>query len=73
MIDIDEEVNEYGGGIGYGFNPSIISKIPYQYASNMKSSSYNKLIIQGCSDFSKWVSIDRDLGTLIISYVVSPG
>jgi hypothetical protein len=41
MIDIDEEVNEYGGGIGYGFNPSIISKIPYQYASNMKSSSYN--------------------------------
>jgi hypothetical protein len=73
MIDIDEEVSECGGGIGYGFNPSFISKFPYQYSPNMKTSSYNKLILQGCSDFSKWTSINRDLGTLIISYVVSPG
>jgi len=72
MIDINEEVNEYDG-IGYGKNPSMISKIPYQYSPNMANSSYNQLIIQGCSDFNRWVSTDRDLGTLIISYVVSPG
>lgn len=73
MIDIDEEVKEYDGGIGYGSNPSLISKIPYQYAPNMTESSYNKLILQGCSNFNRWVSIDRDQGSLMISFVVSPG
>jgi hypothetical protein len=73
MIDIDEEVKEYEGGIGYGSNPSFIDKFPYQYSPNMKTSSYNKLILQGCSDLNKWTKINKDLGTLIISYVVSPG
>lgn len=72
MIDIDDLVNSYSG-TGYGYNPSIVSKSQYQYASNMATSSYNQLIIQGCSDFSQWVSVDRDLGTLVISSVVSPG
>jgi hypothetical protein len=72
MIDIDDEVSSYSGA-GYGRFGGIVSKVPYQYDINYASTSTNSLIIQGCSDFNQWVSIDRDQGTLIISTVVSPG
>ena len=51
MIDIDDVVKIYSG-TGYGLNPGIVSKVPYQYAQNMAISSYNQLVLQGCSDFN---------------------
>ena len=71
MIDIDETVNSYSGD-GYGKNLGVVSKVPYSYGANLATEAVNQLVLQGCSDYTQWVSVSR-VGKITVSRVVSPG